>query len=118
MSELSKEIKELIKNAPEKPIFTTKRYDGILISPQDKDSAESGYRDLEIFGVIKSEEGLSVEKIKDSDVLEINSLFKKLKGFSISIDIPYSENVIHISCYNHLIEVNNTDFRFVKDKRK
>jgi len=114
--EFSKEINELIKNAPEKQLFTTKRYDAILINPKNKDDWESGYKNLEIFGVIKSENGLSVEKIKVFDVLNINSFFKKLKGFEISIDIPYPGDIICIYCRNYLIEVNSQEFKFVKNK--
>ena len=116
--DFSKEINKLIKNAPEKPFHVTKRYDAILINPQHEDSWESGYRDLEIFGVIKSEKGLSVEKIKVFDVLNINSFFKKLKGFELSIDIPYPGDIICIYCHNYLIQVNSHEFKFVKHKRK
>ena len=115
---LSKEIKELIKNAPEKQLYAIKRYDVILINPKYKDDWESGYKNLEIFGVIKSEKGLSVEKIKVSDVLNINSFFKKLKGFEISIDVPFPGDIICIYCHNYLIEVNSQEFKFVKNKRK
>ena len=114
--EFSKEISELIKNAPEKQLFTTKRYDAILINPKNKDDWESGHKNLEIFGVIKSENGLSVEEIKVFDVLNINSFFKKLKGFEISIDIPYPGDIICIYCRNYLIEVNSQEFKFVKNK--
>lgn len=114
----TEEIKKLIKNAPEKPLYAIKRYDAILIDPKYKDDWESGYRNLEILGAIKSENGLSVEKIKVSDVLNINSFFKKLKGFEISIDIPYPGNIICIYCHNYLIEVNSQEFKFVKSKGK
>lgn len=118
MGELSKKIEELIKNAPEKPLYATKRYDAILINPKHKDDWESGYRNLEIFGAIKSENGLFVEKIKIFDVLNINSFFKKLKGFEISIDIPNPGNIICIYCHNYCIEVNSQEFKFVKHKKK
>lgn len=113
--------KEDLKNAPEKSLFTTNIYDAILIEPQNKDSYGSGYRDLNIYGMIKTErheKGFYIEKIKTSDNLKINSFFKKLKGFQISIDIPYLENIIHIYCKNYLIKVCNQDFKFIKDKRK
>lgn len=119
LRELSKEIKELIKTAPEKPTMAIKRYNAILINSLHKDSWETGYRDLEIFGVIKSKNGLFVEKIKVSDILNINSFFKQLKGFEISIDILYPENIIHVYCHNYLIEVNGLGiFNFVKDGKK
>lgn len=114
----SSEIRELIKNALEKPLLIKRFYDGLYIVPQKKDSWESGYRDLDIYGVIKSENGISVEKVKTIDSLQINSFFKKLKGFQISIDIPYLDNIVSISCYRHLIEAIEGEFRFVKDKRK
>ena len=114
----SSEIRELIKNALEKPLLIKRFYDGLYIVPQKKDSWESGYRDLDIYGVIKSENGISVEKVKTIDSLQINSFFKKLKGFQISIDIPYLDNIVSISCYRHLIEVDGLGFRFTKDKRK
>jgi hypothetical protein len=119
VSELdNNELKKLIQNAPEKPLYAIKRYDAILINPKDKDDWQSGYRNLEVFGVIKSENGLFVEKIKGSDVLNINSFFKKLKGFEISIDIPYPGNIICIYCHNYLIEVNSHEFKFVKHKKR
>lgn len=118
MQTIGSELKELISKAPEKPLFTIRRYDGIIINPRNTDNCDSGYRDLELYGVIKSENGILLEKITITDVLTINSFFKKLKGFEILIDIPYPENFIHISCHNYLIEVDNHGFKFVKDSRK
>ena len=118
MTELSKEIRILIRNAPEKPLNTTYIYDELLIEPWYNDSWSSGYRDLNIFGLNKNDQGISVEKITTKDVLNIDSLFKKLKGFAISIDIPYPDNIIHISCRGHLIKVIGTTFKFIKDKRR
>ena len=114
----SSEIRELIQNALEKPLLIKRFYDGLYIVPQKKDSWESGYRDLDIYGVIKSENGISVEKVKTIDSLQINSFFKKLKGFQITIDIPYLDNIVGISCYRHLIEVDGLEFRFTKNKKK
>lgn len=107
-----------LKKAPEKPLLTTKRYDGLLIEPLDEDSWISGYRDLNIYGYIKNENGIIIENVYRKDVLQINSFFKKLKNFEISMDIPFSENIIHLSCHKHLIEVTNNIFKFVKDKRE
>lgn len=117
MKELSEKIEELIKNAPEKPWYIRNRYNTILINPKNKDDWESGYKNLEIFGVIKSECGLFVEKLWVSDVLNINSFFKKLKRFGISIDILHPGKIICISCDNYLFEVSGSkELKFVKNK--
>ena len=107
-----------LKNVPKKPLLTTKRYDGLLIDPLDEDSWKSGYRDLNIYGYIKNENGIIIENVYTKDVLHINSFFEKLKNFEISIDIPFSSNIIHLSCHKHLIEVTNNIFKLIKDKRK
>ena len=111
-----KELLEKIKNAPEKPRLTKKIYDAILIEPLDKDSCDSGYRDLNVYGATKDLNGLIIEKIETDDNVKINSLFKKLKKFDLTIDIPYSTSIIHIYFKNHQIEVENREFRFIKEK--
>ena len=112
----SEKLLEKIKNAPEKPRLTKKIYDAILIEPLYKDSCDSGYRDLNIYGTIKTLNGLTIEKIEKDDNLKINSFFKKLKGFDITIDIPYLTSIIHIYFKNYQIEVENREFRFIKEK--
>ncbi len=112
------EIRKLIQNAPEKPLLVKRVYDGIIIEPLNGDSWESGYRDLNVYGLIKNENGVILEKIGRNDTIKINSFFKKLKGFEISIDFPLHESSIRIYCKNYLIEAIEGEFRFVKDKRR
>ena len=115
--EYAKKLLEKMKNAPEIPINAIEIYDAILIEPLDEDSWDSGYRTLNFYGYLKvldSFDKFIIEKIGSRDCLNIHTLFKKLKGFEISIDIPFYTNVICIYCKNHDIQVENREFKFIK----
>ena len=110
-----------LEMAHEKLPLTTNVYDAILIEPLYTDSWESGYRDLNIYGLVKTkrqEKGFYLEKIMTNNNLSINSFLTKLKKFEIFIDSPYLKNIIQLYCKNHLIKVYNHKFTFIKDRRK
>lgn len=114
-------LKKLFLDASELQYGCTNFYDAIYIVPKYTDGHISGYRDLNIYGINKTnryEHGYCAEKIGTSDHIRVNSLFKKLKHFQISIDMPYLENIIRIYCRDHLIRVTGLNFDFVKNKRR
>lgn len=112
--EYSKELLEKIKRAPEISINAIEIYDAILIEPLNKDSWDSGYRTLNFYGYLKVDDGFIIEKIGSRDCLNIHTVFRKLKGFEVTIDIPFYTNIIRIYCKNNDIQVENREFKFIK----
>ena len=119
MDKTNKEkINKQIENATELSYDCTGYYDELYIVPEYTNSAKLGYRDLGIYGIKtnnnRHETGIFIEKLNRNDHIRIDSFFKKLKGFQLSIDMPYLTNIIRIYCRDHLIRVKNSEFDFVK----
>lgn len=95
------EMKERLEKAIEKPLSRVQSYEDLFIIPKYKESYESGYRDIAIYGARFSKEKgeYKYEYLFTSDNLITEfrgSFFNKIKDFQIHIDMPYLENIIHL----------------------